>query len=299
MMPQMRQASAASRVGISTISFRHRPLEEALRLIASTGATEIDLGAIPRVTDHLGIPPQASADSVVRGIARHGLRLGAINADPGDLNDPGLDEESLASTARQLARIAAAGGGALIVPAGRQDHAPFVDRDTDLALIARRLETIAAECERHGVRLLVEVLHHLRFVHTVSDADALLALSPPGTYGVLFDVSHVVASAEDPLAWARALGARIERVHLRDAVAGNLNLALGTGDVDVSALVSVLEGGGYSGSYILELETHNVAEHEREADVLRSYRLVRDILASAPPIPSAPDLAAHPDRPGR
>ena len=48
--------SASARVGLSTISFRHRPLDEALRLIAEIGAEEIDLGAIPAVTDHVPVP---------------------------------------------------------------------------------------------------------------------------------------------------------------------------------------------------------------------------------------------------
>lgn len=266
------------RVGLSTISFRHRPLAEALRLIAETGAREIDLGAIPDVTDHVPVPFDGDPADYVRAIHAAGLRAGAVNTDPGDLNDPELSAQSLTAVIEPLVRLAAALGSALIVPAGRADHAPVLDHESDLDRIAENLGLISRLCATHQVRLLVEVLHHRRYVHTVADADALLERCAPEQFGVLFDVSHVVASAEDPLAWARRLGDRIERVHLRDAVPGDLNLSLGAGDVDFPALVRTLEDQGFTGTYILELETHDVAEEDREQDVRRSRVEIADLL---------------------
>lgn len=271
----------SARVGISTISFRHRPLAEALELIAATGATEIDLGAIPDVTDHVPVPFTGDVAEYARAISAAGLRAGAVNADPGDLNDPALDEAALTEIVQPLVDLAAALDAALIVPAGRASYEPFVDRESDLAQIAASLGAISHLCAARGVRLLVEVLHHRRFVHTVADADALLAQCPAEQLGVLYDVSHVVASDEDPLAWAKSLAGRIERVHLRDAVPGNLNLALGAGVVDFDALVRRLESQGFTGTYILELETHDVAEEDREQDVRRSHAEVAQLLSMA------------------
>lgn len=271
----------AARLGISTISFRHRPLPEALRLIAATTAREIDLGAIPAVTDHVPVPFEGDPDDYVDLLDELGLTCGAVNADPGDLNDPELTEGELVESVDPLARLAAALGGALIVPAGRADHAPILDSEQDLARIIENLQIVSRTCAARGVRLLVEVLHHRRYLHTVPAADELLARSDPADFGVLFDVSHVVASAEDPIAWARRLGARIERVHLRDAVPGNLNLSLGAGDVDLAGVVTALESQDFAGTYVLELETHDVAEEDREADVARSLALVDRLLAAA------------------
>ena len=271
--------SASARVGLSTISFRHRPLDEALRLIAEIGAEEIDLGAIPAVTDHVPVPFAGDPAQYVSAIDGAGLRTGAVNADPGDLNDPALTAAELTAVITPLVDLASALGAALIVPAGRADHAPIVDHDSDLERIAENLALISRLCTARGVRLLVEVLHHRRYVHTVEAADALLARCSPEQLGVLFDVSHVVASAEDPLAWARSLGERIERVHLRDAVPGNLNLSLGAGDVDFAALVSTLEEQGFDGTYILELETHDVAEEDRAQDAARSHAEISALLS--------------------
>ena len=51
-----------SRLGCSSISFRHEDLPTALRTIAGLGFTEIDLGALPGVCDH--VPYELDADAV-------------------------------------------------------------------------------------------------------------------------------------------------------------------------------------------------------------------------------------------
>jgi sugar phosphate isomerase/epimerase len=265
-------ASAATRdrVGISTISFRFRPLDEALTIIERLGAVEVDLGAIPDVTDHVPVPFTGDPADYVAALAAHDLRAGAVNSDVGHLNDPSLSRQALADTVRPLVALAAATGGVLIVPCGRNSYDAYVDEDTDLAAIAANLAFIAGLCAEQGVRLLVEVLHHRRYVHSVERAEKVLDLLGPEVFGLLFDVSHIVASSDDPVAWARRRADRVERVHLRDAVPGNLNLGIGRGRVDFPGTIAALEAGGFTGTYILELETHDVEEDDREADAARS-----------------------------
>ena len=273
-----RNRSTADRVGISTITFRFRPLEEALTLIEGLGAVEVDLGAIPDVTDHVPVPFTGDPGAYVTALASHGLRVGAVNADVGHLNDPDLSPDTLGETVRPLIALAAATGGALIVPCGRNSYDAYVDEGTDLTTIAENLRFIARLCAEQGVRLLVEVLHHRRYVHSVERAETVLSMAGPDVFGLLFDVSHVVASSDDPVAWARRRADRIERVHLRDAVPGNLNLGIGRGEVDFPATLAALEAGGFTGTYILELETHDVAEADREADARRSRQEIVQIL---------------------
>ena len=277
----MTASPLADRVGISTISFRFRPLSEALDIITGLGAREVDLGAIPAVTDHVPVPFSGSPQEYVDALAQRALRSGAVNSDVGDLNDPALDPDSLREVGQPLIDLAAATGGALIVPCGRADYAPFVDHDTDLQRIADNLRLLSAWCADSGVRLLVEVLHHKRYVHSVEVADQLLDAVGSDVFGLLFDVSHIVASQDDPVAWARRLGSRVERVHLRDAVPGNLNVGIGRGDADFAGVIRALEEAGFTGTYILELETHDVDEADREADAQRSRADVLALLEAA------------------
>lgn len=259
-----------ARVGVSTITFRFRPLAEALALIARSGAVEVDLGAIPAVTDHVPVPFSGDPGTYVQSLAAHGLRAGAVNADVGPLNDPHLDEATLAGTATPLVDLAAATGAALIVPCGGPSWQAYRDEEADLARIVDNLRLISRLCTERGVRLLVEVLHHRRYVHDVQRADRVLDALGPEEIGLLLDVSHVVASGDDPVHWAAAHAARVERVHLRDAVPGDLNLGIGRGQVDFRGVLTALETGGFTGTYVLELETHDVDEADREADARRS-----------------------------
>jgi len=270
--------TVTDRVGISTITFRFRPLEEALTVIERLGAVEVDLGAIPDVTDHVPVPFTGDPAAYVTTLQAHGLRAGAVNADIGHLNDPDLSRATLAATVRPLVALAAATGGALIVPCGRNSYDAYVDEDTDLATIAGNLRFVSELCAEQGVRLLVEVLHHRRYVHSVERAEKVLELLGPDVFGLLFDVSHIVASSDDPVAWARTRADRVERVHLRDAVPGNLNLGIGRGETDFAGTIAALEAGGFRGTYILELETHDVDEEDREADALRSRSEILAIL---------------------
>ena len=278
-------ASAATRdrVGISTISFRFRPLDEALTIIERLGAVEVDLGAIPDVTDHVPVPFTGDPADYVAALAAHDLRAGAVNSDVGHLNDPSLSRQALADTVRPLVALAAATGGVLIVPCGRNSYDAYVDEETDLATIAANLAFIAELCAEQGVRLLVEVLHHRRYVHSVERAEKVLDLLGPEVFGLLFDVSHIVASSDDPVAWARRRADRVERVHLRDAVPGNLNLGIGRGRVDFPGTIAALEAAGFTGTYILELETHDVEEDDREADAARSRDDIVTILEAVAP----------------
>jgi sugar phosphate isomerase/epimerase len=270
----------AERVGVSTITFRFRPLEEALTLIERLGAVEVDLGAIPDVTDHVPVPFTGDPDAYVSALAAHGLRAGAVNADIGHLNDPHLSRSTLAATVRPLVALAARTGAALIVPCGRNSYDAYTDEETDLATIADNLRFVSQLCAEQQVRLLVEVLHHRRYVHSVERAEKVLALLGTEVFGLLFDVSHIVASSDDPVAWARQRADRVERVHLRDAVPGDLNLGIGRGDTDFAGTIAALEAGGFTGTYILELETHDVAEEDREADAHRSREVIVALLTA-------------------
>src|ERR1700741_2706848 len=94
-----------SRLGCSTISFRHQPLPQALDTIAGLGFTEIDLGALPGVCDHVPFVLDEDAVRDVSGtVAASGIRVRSINGDIGELNVP-LDDQGRAARRRHLAML--------------------------------------------------------------------------------------------------------------------------------------------------------------------------------------------------
>lgn len=123
-----------SRLGCSTISFRHQPLDEAVATIAELGFSEIDLGALPGVCDHVPyVLDDAAVRQVAATVAASGLRVRSINGDIGDLNAE-LSADEAAARRRHLdmlvALAAATGARALVLPCGALSHSPLVSSTT-------------------------------------------------------------------------------------------------------------------------------------------------------------------------
>src|ERR1700737_1764591 len=125
-----------SRLGCSTISFRHLPLDKALATIAGLGFTEIDLGALPGVCDHVPFPLDPGAVSEVADVvAASGLTVRSVNGDIGDLNHRvdrvnRLDRDWHLDALLSLS--VAIGAQALVLPCGALSTEPLTSLNADL-----------------------------------------------------------------------------------------------------------------------------------------------------------------------
>lgn len=247
--------SVPTRLGCSTISFQHLALDEALTEIERLGFTEIDLGALPGVCDHVPFElDDAAIAEVAATIAAHGLRVRSVNGDVGDFNDPDADLDAQAEHVERLVRLTAAiGADALVLPCGSLGHEPIVDLDTDLDRVATALARAGAIASAHGAGLWVESLHYLRLCFDRARADALHARLAGSGVRPILDVAHVVAAGDDLVGTIRAWGGSIAHVHLRDAVPGEFSRAIGAGEVDFAAALRALDEVGYVGGFALEL----------------------------------------------
>lgn len=272
------QAATLERIGCSTISFREMDLDRALDTIVTLGITEVDLGGIPAVCSHVPVPFSGTAARYSDAMSARGLHAGAINVDIGELNHPDFGAKQVGAIADPIIGLAASLAAAIILPCGAPRWQPLTDESRDLDRIAENLTAVADRAEASGVRVLVETLHFRRFSHNVTRANSLLERLDPQRFGVVFDISHVVAAEEDEVAWAVHIADRIERVHLRDAVPGDINLGIGRGVADFAGVISALERAGFAGHYVLELETHDIPSDERVSDAARSRDLIAALL---------------------
>jgi sugar phosphate isomerase/epimerase len=270
------------RLGCSTITFRHLELAEALRTIAGLGFTEIDLGALPGVCDH--VPQVLNAESVedvARVVRSSGLTVRSINADIGDLNRP-LDEPARAERRRHLDMLVdlavATGSRALVLPCGALNHEPVRTLDADLDLVAAELAAAARVAADRGVELWTESLHFYRLCFNLERAQQLSARLDDTSVRQVMDFSHVVASGSDPSLFVDRLAARISHVHIRDAVPGHINLSVGNGDVDFAHGLKSLEHADYVGHFSLELETRDITNDQRPAAAARAARLISALI---------------------
>jgi inosose dehydratase len=121
--------------------------------------------------------------------------------------------------------------------------------------------------------------------------------------GLCLDTGHLAIGGSDPIEVAKLAGDRINHVHLKDvdyelaaklasreldfreAARRGAFRPLGEGDVNVSRLLDVLKGEGYSGWYVLEQDTvveHEPAEEEGPVlDVEKSLAFVEESLNGA------------------
>lgn len=271
-----------SRLGCSSISFRHQDLDTALGTMKGLGFEEIDLGALPGVCDHVPYELDGAAVAAVsQEVVASGVRVRSVNGDIGDLNGV-LDADGQDARRRHLDALltltANIGAKALVLPCGALDHNPVRSVEADLDLIAAQLAAAGRRAAEFGVELWTESLHFLRFCWNLERAGLLADRLAGSGVGIVMDFSHITAAGEDVQAYLDRHPGRISHVHLRDAVPGNINLSIGNGEADFAGGLKRLAADGYTGHFSLELETRDVTHDERPAAAAKAASFITDLI---------------------
>lgn len=272
----------SSRVVCSSISFRKRPLQEALQVIGGLGFGGIDLGALPGVCDHVPYDLDLRAvEDVAATINATSLEVVSVNGDIGDLNRPLSPNE--ASTRREhlnrlLDLCEAIESPALVLPCGSQGPDAVTDLESDLDLVAAQLHEASAIAQSRGLSIWVEILHSGRLCYNIERAEQLVQRLHDAPIGTVMDFSHIVAVENDPIHFIAKFGPSITHVHIRDARPGDINVSVGRGEVDFESGIGELARIGYSGKYSLELETRDVEERERPEAAHRAGEFISELV---------------------
>jgi inosose dehydratase len=266
--------------------YQLRP-ERVLDEMREVGLTATELG--PE-----GFLPAEPA-AMVRVLDHHGLRaVGGFT--PLLLHATGHDP--VPEVNRILDGYAAAGAGVLVLSAvtGSEgyDTRPVLDDDGWMVLLSNldRLATLAAQ---RGVRAVLHP-HVGTMIETGQEVQRVLEGS---SISLCLDTGHLLIGGTDPAELARQAPERIAHLHLKDvdgtmasqvrsgrltyteAVQHGMYRPLGTGDVDVPAIVGRLRARGYDGWYTLEQDTILTDEPKGEgpvADVWASAEHLRAVL---------------------
>jgi inosose dehydratase len=186
------------------------------------------------------------------------------------LHDPGQDPLPVVQEA--MTALVAAGASTVVLAASTgadgYDARPVLD-DAQWGTLLAALDRIADAAAAQG---LLATLHpHVgTMVESGVETDRVLAGS---RIALCLDTGHLLIGGGDPVAVAVAHPGRIGHVHLKDvrvelarrvqraeltytdAVSAGMYVPLGTGDVDIAAIVGALEAAGYAGWYVLEQDT--------------------------------------------
>jgi len=237
----------------------------------------------------------AQPDAMTRVLDHHGLRaVGGFTP----LLLHVASHDPVPEVERLLQGYDATGAGVLVLSAvtGQEgyDTRPELDEAGWRTLLAN-LDRLAALAAEHGVRA---VLHpHVGTV--VETGDEVWRVLDGSWISLCLDTGHLLIGGTDPAELARQAPERIAHTHLKDVDArlarrvqdGRLTYSqgvregmyrpLGSGDVDVPAIVGSLCARGYDGWYVLEQDTILTEEPRGDgpvADVWTSAEYLRSVL---------------------
>jgi inosose dehydratase len=265
--------------------------DRVLREMREVGLTATELGP----DGFLPTDPAAMANV----LSRHGLQaVGGFS--PVLLHMPFHDP--VPEVNRILDSYAAAAATVLVLSAATgaegYDTRPQLDDDGWQTLLSNldRLTAVAAE------RGVLAVLHpHVGTM--IENGDEVRRILDGSSISLCLDTGHLLIGGTDPAELARQAPHRIAHVHFKDvdamvaakvragqlayseAVRQGMYRPLGTGDVDVLAIVGSLQARGYDGWYTLEQDTILAGEPEGEgpvADVWTSAEHLRAALGLRP-----------------
>ncbi len=136
--------------------------------------------------------------------------------------------------------------------------------------IVEGLRRVARNAESRGVRVVIEPVNHLQagFIHTAAEAAALVERIGSPAVGYMLDTFHLNIEEPSLLDAIKTHGGRIRHFHLCETSAG----PLGTGHLDVAAVLSALEQAGYDG--FISVKVYRKAGWEEAARRSADYLVV-------------------------
>ena len=160
------------------------------------------------------------------------------------------------------------------------DTRPILDEDGWKRLLDN-LDRIAQVASEHGVRAVL----HPHVGTMIENGDEVRRVLEGSSIALCLDTGHLLIGGTDPAELTRQAPDRVAHTHLKDvdstiaakvragrltyteAVTQGMYRPLGTGDVDIAAIVNTLQGNGYDGWYTLEQDTILTEEPRGEGPV--------------------------------
>ncbi len=266
--------------------------ERVLREVSALGLRAIEMGPQGFLPDDPG--------EVARTLRRHDLRL-AAGFLPVVLHRPESRTAALESVAAAARTLAAAGADLLVLAAQWGNGVVGYDHSAELSDLewSALLEGLhQARGAAAGHRLPVAL--HPHYGTAIQRRDHVERIVSRSDVALCVDTGHLLVGGTDPVEVVRAADGRIAHVHFkdvdaglasrvqrgeigyRDAVVRGLYRPLGDGDVDVAAVVKLLEAAGYEGWYVLEqdvvLDGEPSSDAGPAASAARSVHYLREIM---------------------
>ncbi len=238
--------------GVTTMTFYHKPILEALELIKDCGFDYAEIWADHAWDEVKG----ASAKELRETLTRLDLQS-TIHCPIMDIRitspNRGIREESLRQT-YQAIDLARDLGSRLIVIHPGSKFSVLERSDTHWNLQVESMEKILDYAAQQGVLVTVENMDSDKEVVSVKywdDLNRLFEDLGKQEKWVTLDVTHI-RDTDLVLDFIAQGAPHIAHVHLSDGTAGQMHLRIGDGDLDLRRIVRSLQESGYQGVWSLE-----------------------------------------------
>ena len=288
--PRIQAAEASTSgmyLGCGTVSFRTRPLEEALERIRRAGYEYVETQATGPWCPHVDVWKD-DPEQFRRQIQKVGFRAVTGLWSPNGAIIPDAKSVEGISQAVRWAKAA----GIPVVHCGDGSKPQDLSDEAALALLGQRLAKILEVAAEYQVYVAIEP--HGAFSLTAEGLQRILALSPSPWLGINYDTANVhratyvetMAGAyhwkpfgkpQNEVETLQAVANRVVHVHVKDVV-GDKCVALGEGKVNLRGCLQVLQSAGYRG--VLSLETEGeFGPDEGQVLIERSRQFLSKTLA--------------------
>ncbi|MFQ5973661.1 MAG: sugar phosphate isomerase/epimerase family protein [Alphaproteobacteria bacterium] len=261
-----------TRLSLDTITIKGAALEEKFRLAAQAGFTGLELWG-REVDGHPSAPK-----TINRLARRYGLVIEGMCPEP-DLYrwhhqwDADLERDLEA----RLPLYAAIGAHYLVLP--------VLSEDGTLEDTAENLDRAARIAAKHGLRVGLEPIGHVRKLARVTDALEIVR-QLGGNTGIVLDVFHFFRGGNDLEVLDELDPSLVRAVHLDDAqdipreqlVGYRHRTYPGHGIFDVAGFCARLARIGYRGPYVIELLGDKVWAEEPGRVCATAYEAARRVL---------------------
>lgn len=216
------------------------------------------------------------------------------------LHDPNVDP--MPKVEAELDAYVAAGANVLVIaaeqPGGNYNAKRPEISDDEWTLLLGNLKRIDEYARSRGITATVHP-HVGTMIETKEDIERILDATE---IGITFDTGHMFIGGTDPVQFSKDHAQRVKHVHLKDvkldlarkvqageltyyqACVQHMYTAVGSGDVDIRAIMTNLVKAGYDGWFCLEQDnivTKEPAEGEGPyADAKKSVEFINAVAAS-------------------
>jgi len=244
--------------GLSTATFREKPIQEAINLLSRIGLKYVDLVIVlPDYCPHydpMNTTPEN--DKVMADLFRKNeLIVSSLNVVPGFFNhgNPLITKQYLIRCFQLANEL---GTKIITIPAGakRMDH----EWESNVFRVKSHLDEMAEYALQYGVVLSIEAPHVSTLVETPEQAKSFFEIIDNPLIKCTFDTSHVRRGEKYQLTEAaRLIGTHlINHIHLRDAFRESVIITPGKGTSDFKDFFQLLKNIEYKGYLNYELEFH-------------------------------------------